>query len=60
MNKTKARVYLLVVAELKGARHFDSPFEELIFSSSCIPQCLTLNRARNGALAALCMGVPEL
>lgn len=36
------------------------PFDEFMVSNSWIPQCLTLNRARNGALAALCIGVPDL
>ena len=29
-------------------------------SSSCIPHLRTLKRAKNGALAALCIGVPEV
>ena len=36
------------------------PLDEFMVSNSWIPQCLTLNLARNGALAALCIGVPDL
>lgn len=46
--------------DLLTSRFLLSPFDEFMVSNSWIPQCLTLNRARNGALAALCIGVPDL